>query len=160
MTVAPKSVTMCGVDPNFSTWPLLVRGSTGHQVIVLQCRLKTLGYSVTTSGTVDTATINAVNAFRASKGWAKTGATTRPLWTALLAVGSEPRVLKYGSVGQEVWRLQRALKAAGWDVSLNGFYNSKTAHAVASYRNAAGLAGYQTTVPSVWRQLKAGETGR
>jgi peptidoglycan hydrolase-like protein with peptidoglycan-binding domain len=107
-----------------------------------------------------TSTTNAINAFRKSLGWGPTaGNTTNPTWTALLSDGSTPRVLKRGSVGSAVWRLQRALTAAGTSVTVNGVYDSKTVSAVKAYRSANGLSSYETTESSVWSLLQRGKLG-
>jgi peptidoglycan hydrolase-like protein with peptidoglycan-binding domain len=115
---------------------------------------------VSVSGTFGSSTTSAINAFRKTLGWGPTaGNTTNPTWTALLSAGSKPRVLKRGSVGESVWRLQRALTAAGTSVSINGVYDSKTASAVKSYRSANSLTSYETTESSVWSLLQHGKLG-
>jgi peptidoglycan hydrolase-like protein with peptidoglycan-binding domain len=87
-------------------------------------------------------TAKAIDAFRKSLSWGPTGHTTNATWTALLSAGSKPRVLKRGSVGESVWRLQRALIAAGKSVTINGVYDSKTVSAVKAYRSSNGLSSY------------------
>jgi peptidoglycan hydrolase-like protein with peptidoglycan-binding domain len=83
---------------------------------------------------------------------------TRATWTALLAKGSNPRVLKEGSVGQSVWRLQRSLVAAGLRPRLTGVYDASTVSAVRAYRKARGLPSSTTTESKVWAQLRRGKT--
>ena len=68
-------------------------------------------------------------------------------------------MLKRGSVGEAVWRLQRALTAAGTSVTINGVYDSKTVSAVKAYRSANGLTSYETTESSVWSLLQRGKLG-
>jgi peptidoglycan hydrolase-like protein with peptidoglycan-binding domain len=157
---APTPERYCGFNPNWRSWPVVKLGDSNGHVTVMQCRLKALGFTETVDGTVTSGTLKAINDFRQSKGWARNSTTSRAFWTALLAAGHEPRVMKYGSVSQEVWRLQRTLTAAGWTVPLNGFYNSATISVVRAYRKANGLPGYDTTTSAVWRLLKAGKRGR
>ena len=148
------------VAMSFSSYPRVQSGDSGSRVSALQCLLKERGYSVSVTGTFGSSTTNAVNAFRKSLGWGPTtGHTTSPTWTALLSAGSKPRVLKRGSVGSSVWRLQRALTAAGTRVSVNGVYDGKTVSAVKAYRSANGLSSYETTESSVWSLLQRGKLG-
>ena len=159
-SVATTDPKPCDVAMSFSSYPRVQTGDTGSRVSALQCLLKELGYTVWVTGTFGSNTSKAVDAFRSSLGWGPTaGNTTNPTWTALLSAGSKPRVLKRGSVGSAVWRLQRALTAAGTSVTVNGVYNSKTVSAVKAYRSANGLSSYQTTESSVWSLLQRGKLG-
>ncbi len=159
-SVASKEPKSCDVAMSFSSYPRLYKGDTGSRVSALQCLLKERGLSVTVDGTFGSSTSKAIDAFRKSLGWGPTaGHTTNPTWTALLSAGSKPRVLKRGSVGEAVWRLQRALTAAGKSVTINGVYDGKTVSAVAAYRTANGLTSYQTTESSVWSLLQRGKLG-
>lgn len=159
-SVATKEPKPCSVAMSFSSYSRLNRGDTGAQVSALQCLLKERGYSVSIDGTFGSSTSKAIDAFRSSLGWGPTaGHTTNPTWTALLSAGSKPRVLKRGSVGEAVWRLQRALRAAQVSVPINGVYDAKTVSAVKSYRTANGLTAYQTTESSVWSLLQRGKLG-
>jgi glycoside hydrolase-like protein/putative peptidoglycan binding protein len=158
-SVATKEPKPCSVAMSFSSYSRLNRGDTGAQVSALQCLLKERGYSVSVDGTFGSSTSKAIDAFRASLGWGPTAGTTNPTWTALLSAGSKPRVLKRGSVGEAVWRLQRALRAAQLTVPINGVYDGKTVSAVKAYRSANGLSAYQTTESSVWSPLQRGKLG-
>jgi peptidoglycan hydrolase-like protein with peptidoglycan-binding domain len=65
-------------------------------------------------------------------------------------------VLKRGSVGEPVWRLQRSLRAAGATVTLNGVYDAQTVRAVRNYRTANDLPDLQTAEAKVWHMLFRG----
>ena len=159
-SVASKDPQPCNVAMSFSSYPRLDQGATGSRVSALQCLLKERGYSVTVNGTFGASTSTAIDAFRKSLGWGPTsGHTTNPTWTALLSGGSKPRVLKRGSVGEAVWRLQRALIPAGLSVTVNGVYDTKTVAAVKKYRSTNGLTAYETTESSVWALLQRGKPG-
>lgn len=148
----------CGVKMSFSSYPRLSLGDTGSAVSALQCLLVQLGLKKTVNGVFGTGTRDAIDAFRESLGWAKTGHTTVPTWTALLSAGSTPRVLKRGSVGQSVWRLQRALIGAGASLSITGVYDARTVTAVRAYRKANSLTAFSTTESTVWGLLQHGKT--
>jgi hypothetical protein len=157
-SVATKDPRPCNVAMSFSSYPRLTRGDTGSRVSALQCLLKERGHSVSVTGTFGSSTSKAIDAFRKTLGWRPTaGHTTRPTWTALLSAGWKPRVLKRGSVGAAVWRLQRALTAAGASIRINGVYDTRTVAAVKSYRRANGLIAYETTESSVWSLLQRGK---
>ena len=158
-SVASTDPKPCDVAMSFSSYPRLDSGDTGSRVSALQCLLKERGYSVSVDGTFGSSTAKAIDAFRKSLGWGPTGHTTNPTWTALLSAGSKPRVLKRGSVGEAVWRLQRALVPAGMSVTVNGVYDSKTEAAVRSYRSANGLTNYGTVESTVWSLLQRGKPG-
>lgn len=158
-SVATKKQSLCGVNITFSSYPHLKTGSKGSAVSALQCLLTKRGFPATISGTFNTNTRRAIEAFRKSRGWVMKSETTRPTWTALLSAGGKPRVLKQGSVGENVWRLQRSLTAAGLDVTPNGLYNSKTVAAVKAFRKKHGLTQYSTTESTVWSLLQRGKIG-
>lgn len=155
-SVEPKP---CGVRMSFNTYPTLKAGSTGREVSALQCLLKLRGYSVPVNGSFGSSTTSALNQWASSMGWKPVSRTTPATWTALLSAGPKPRVLKRGSVGESVWRLQRALRAAGDNAPTNGLYDAATVTAVQAYRDANGLTKYQTAEGTVWGLLQRGHTG-
>ncbi|MGA8987986.1 glycoside hydrolase domain-containing protein [Aeromicrobium sp.] len=148
----------CGVAMSFDSYPTLRIGSRGPKVSALQCLLKEQGLKRSVNGTFGSGTARAVDAFRSRMGWAPTSRTTPATWTALLSAGTRPRVLKQGSVGLPVWRLQRALIGAGLTPRLTGVYDAATVKAVKAYRSARGLSSYSTTEATVWLLLQRGKT--
>jgi hypothetical protein len=156
-SVPVKQNLPCGVPMSFSSYPALALGSTGPEVAALECLLRERGYLRTVNDYFGTGTVAAIDKFRASMGWAPAGRTTRATWTALLSYGTRPRVLKYGSVGLSVWRLQRSLIAAGLHPRLTGRYDAYTTAAVKAYREAHDLSIYSTTTPGVWLLLQRGK---
>ena len=157
-SVAVDQVLPCGVRMSFTSYPALGVGDTRSEVATLECLLKAQGLVQTVNTYFGPSTATAIDAFRARLGWAPVGHTTRATWTALLSAGTNPRVLKRGSVGLAVWRLQRSLIAAGLHPSLTGVYDTSTVSAVKAYREARGLSTYSTTDSSVWSLLQTGKT--
>lgn len=157
-SVPVKRSMPCGVKMTFTSYPTLSRGSEGAEVAALECLLKQRGFLKTVDTTLGAGTVRAIDAYRKSLGWAATGRTTRATWTALVAHGTNPRVLKEGSVGQSVWRLQRSLIAAGLRPRLTGVYDAQTVEAVQAYRKARKLPSRVTTESTVWAQLQRGKT--
>jgi peptidoglycan hydrolase-like protein with peptidoglycan-binding domain len=157
-SVASKPSKPCGVTQTFKRYPTLKVGSKGTQVKALECMLRRQGFLPKVDQHYGIGTARAIDAFRATKGWAPTGTAGRATWTALLSAGRNPRVLKQGSVGPSVWRLQRSLVAAGASLRITGVYDSRTVKAVQAYRRAHGLPGYSTAEATVWAELQRGQT--
>lgn len=157
-SVAKKPQRLCNVRMNFDKYPNLKVGSKGPEVAALQCLLKRRGVKKSVTQRFGTGTSKAIDAFRKKQGWKPVGRTTRATWTALLSAGGKPRVLKQGSVGESVWRLQTSLIAAGASLKANGVYDSKTIAAVKKYRKAHKVPAYSTTEATVWKLLQRGKT--
>lgn len=157
-SVASKPSKPCGVTQTFSRYPTLKVGSKGTEVKALECLLKKQGLLSSADKHYGIGTARAVDAFRATQGLAPSGTVTRSTWTALLSAGRSPRVLKQGSVGPSVWRLQRSLTAAGAKLRITGVYDARTVNAVRAYRTAHALPGYTTAEAEVWALLQRGET--
>jgi peptidoglycan hydrolase-like protein with peptidoglycan-binding domain len=65
--------------------------------------------------------------------------------------------LKYGSVGQGVRRLQRALNAAvDARLPITGVYAGSTTKAVRAYQRAVGLAANGVVAANTWAELTLG----
>jgi len=155
---ASKKPTPCGVTQTFTRYSTLKVGSKGKQVKALECLLKRQGYLKSADQHYRIGTARAVDAFGTTQGWAPSGRATRQTWTALLSAGRYPRVLKQGSVGPSVWRLQHSLVAAGAKLTATGVYDARTVRAVRAYRASRGLPGYTTAEATVWAELQRGQT--
>jgi hypothetical protein len=157
-SVATRQPTPCGWTRSFTRYPTLKVGAKRREVATLECLLKKRGYLKKVDTSYRSGTGKAVAKFRRAKGLGTSRNVNRATWTALLATGSTPRVLKEGSVGEPVWRLQQALRAAGLKPGLTGIYDAKTVKAVQSYRKSRKLSSYPTTESTVWDQLRRGKT--
>ena len=77
-------------------------------------------------------------------------------WTVLLAEGKAP-VLKRGSVGEPVRRVQRGLTAAlDRKVAVTGVFDAATTSAVLAYQQRRGLVRTGVMADDTWAQLVAG----
>ena len=153
-----KDSKPCGTTQTFKRYATLRTGAKGDQVKALECLLKKRGLLTSADQRFGIGTARAVDAYRAQQGLPATGTVTRATWTSLLSAGRAPRVLKQGSVGPSVWRLQRSLVAAGMKLPITGLYDARTVNAVRAYRTTHGLPGYTTTEATVWALLQAGRT--
>jgi peptidoglycan hydrolase-like protein with peptidoglycan-binding domain len=157
-SVASRRSTPCGVKVTFRSYPTLKKGAKRAEVAALECLLQKQGLVKKVDRSFGAGTARAVSTFRVRSGLKASGTVSRATWTALLARGSNPRALKEGSVGEPVWRLQRALTAAGAKPGQTGVYDARTVKAVRTYRKARRLSSYPTVESKVWSQLRRGKT--
>ena len=78
-------------------------------------------------------------------------------WVSLLSEGAKP-VLKLGSAGSDVRRLQRALSAAdnSAKVTATGVFDLATDAALRAWQEEVGLAVTGVMAPNSWRKLWQG----
>jgi hypothetical protein len=150
-SVAPRPKALCrGVDVDLRAYPRLKAGRRGPVVEAAQCLLRRQHFLRTPiTGRYDKPTVAAVKKAQQRLGQKVTGKLTRPTWTSLLSRGSAP-VLKVGSVGSDVFRLQRALTAAGRRTPIDGLYSTRTARAVATFQRRHGLPTSGVATAAVW----------
>lgn len=155
-SVATSDSRKCGVSLTYKAYPSLYPGASRAEVKAAQCLLGEMNYSAPVNGTMDAATTAAVNKFKKARGFPQDGKITRREWVILLSNGSKPRVLKFGSVGEPVWRLQRALVADGQTITINGKFGTSTENAVKALRKYSKVASAPTAESSVWALLVKG----
>ena len=132
------------------------------QVSMLQCLLQERGlYNATINGEFDSATLAAVNAWQAARKLPVAAGWSRRNWVSLFTAGDTP-VLKFGSAGPAVRRLQRALNAASTDataqaVTASGVFNKKTDLALRAWQKRVGVEVSGVAASQTWYALKAGK---
>ncbi|WP_248583414.1 glycoside hydrolase domain-containing protein [Nocardioides sp. InS609-2] len=147
-----------GLKTSFWSYPrLTTKKAKVNRVKVLQCMLAARSlYDGKVNGRYNKRTRNGIAQWQAARGRKAAKAFTRSHWVSLLAEGSAP-VLKVGSAGADVFRLQRALNATGrGKLAGTGVYDQKTESAVRAYQKARRLSVTGTTTPEVWAALAAG----
>jgi hypothetical protein len=70
--------------------------------------------------------------------------------------GSTP-ILRRGSSGEAVVRVQKGMRIAGRKIKVTGFFNKSTAKAVRSYRSANGLTARPVVNLRTWKALQSGK---
>lgn len=70
----------------------------------------------------------------------------------------EKRMLSYGSSGEDVKELQKALNNAGYTLDVDGKFGTKTQTAVKSYQKSKGLAVDGIVGNNTWTSLSGGAT--
>ncbi len=156
-SVAPPEGRFCGVRSDFPAYRPLAPGSRGAQVQALQCLLRQEhAYDGPVEGRFDDRTTLAVRSFQASHDLPVDGRVTGPTWTVLLSEGSAP-LLKVGSAGDAVRRLQRALNVAtDAHLRVTGVFTGPTERWVRAYQQQRGLAATGVVTGSVWDQMLQG----
>ena len=162
-SVAPAEERCGGVSVSFRSYPLLRRPEGGDtppagRTTALQCLLQEKGlYDGALSGVYSGATAAAVAAWRERRGTTPGEEAGRTVWMSLLAAGRRP-VLKTGSAGSDVRRLQRALNAAspGTGLRVNGVMNPATTAALRSWQGRVDLPGTGIATDDDWKALTRG----
>jgi peptidoglycan hydrolase-like protein with peptidoglycan-binding domain len=158
-SVAGKASGHCGVRVDFGAYRHLQRGDRTDQVAALECFLRKAGHF---DGPVNTrfgaGTARAVRRLQRAQVLPVTGQVDRRTWTVLLARGTTP-LLKYGSAGNAVRRLQRSLNAANREgLTVDGVFAGSTRSAVRRYQADRGLARTGVVTTTTWTPLRDGRS--
>jgi len=155
----PPEPRHCGgaATYDFHRYAPRVLGDKGVLVHTIQCLLRARHlYSGTVDGLYDAQVGAAVRTFRTGLGMSASTSTTRATWVALLSAGRTPLV-KVGSAGTAVRRLQRALNAAeGAGLKVTGVFTAGTTDAVKAYQGSHAMVRTGVAGSGVWRRLQAG----
>lgn len=156
-TRTPRPVNTCGVRADFPTYRQISLGSRSEQVKAAQCLLRQKGfYGRPLTLRYTRATYRAVRSFQRARDLRVTGTLTRSGWTALHADGRAP-ILKRGSAGHPVRRVQRALNAATTArVPITGVFGADTTAAVQDYQRARSLPRTGVVAGDTWASLRRG----
>jgi hypothetical protein len=159
-SVAPTAPRACGVGIDRRVYHRLARGDHGPDVKALHCLLKRKGsYRGGMHGQFKNRTVAAVRAYQRAHRLPVTGIVSRRTWVTLLSNGGQP-VVKYGSVGEAVRRVQRAMNAAmGAQLAITGVYTQPTVQAVRAYQRAVQVAPNGVVATTTWAELTAGQAG-
>ncbi|CAN5124116.1 hypothetical protein BH09ACT12_BH09ACT12_23230 [soil metagenome] len=163
-STAPREEHCGGVKVAARDYPALRAREEGYKpakrmVKALQCLLSERNlYSGPYHGKYGPATVAAINAWQTRMGFDPDPTWIRRDWMSLLSFGQKP-VLKVGSAGYYVRRLQRALNAVDLDASLkvSGVYATPTATVVKAYQSLVDLPATGVMDAATWRRLMAGK---
>lgn len=148
--------------------PTLRQGSRGQAVVELQNLLRARGFNPGPSdGVFGNGTLAAVRRFQAARRLAVDGVVGPATWRALGQASAAPApppaapappmtgpVLRHGARGSAVTRLQRALKAKGFDPGpVDGVFGNGTLSAVRRFQSARGLAVDGVVGARTWAAL-------
>ncbi len=162
-SVAARETHCGGVRVDFERYQALQAPTAGRvsppaQVTALQCLLTEQGiYTGRLHGTYNARLIKAVNQWQREAGQPVSRSWTHKNWMSLTAAG--PRaVLKHGSAGTMVRRVQRALNAArpAAAIPVTGTFEATTTAAVKGYQKKVGLPQSGVVEARTWRHLANG----
>ena len=127
-------------------------------IVPLQCMLKQKSlYRYEVTGRWNTQTVSALRAWQRRVSHRQRSYFTRSDWVSLLAAGSTGTVLKTGSRGSAVVRVQRALNAAtALGIPIHGVYDTRTANAVGTYQRSVGIRATKVVASQTWSALIRG----
>ena len=148
-----------GTKVSFARYSRLEPGTTDSaRVMAVKCLLKEQGlFGGKIHGRYNDRLRTALRSWQKSHGFPVSNAWTRPNWMSLVVAG-DTKVLKWGSAGREVRRLQRGLNAAhDSSVGITGVFNQKTVSALRTYQRRVGLKVDGIAGPSTWRALRKGK---
>lgn len=154
-----------GVKIAYGIYPVISPGNGNRtppaaKVQALQCLLQEQGlYRGKVNGSYNNRTQAAAQAWQQKKGFPVSTTWNRSNWMSLLVAGHRA-VLKYGSVGPEVRRVQRALNAAlDLDRALRatGLFDNQTIDALRTWQQQVGLGQTGVVGTTTWKGLSAGK---
>jgi len=140
--------------------PTLKKGSKKPEVKDLQEALKALGFSGvgTVDGVFGAATEKAVKAFQASVGIEADGIVGPLTWRNIDEADQSEPVLKKGSKGLPVRRLQNRMTRAEYDTGgVDGRFGAKTEAAVKELQEQAALEIDGIVGPATWEVVNTFE---
>lgn len=129
-------------------------------VVALQCLLKQQGlYTGAVTGSWNTMTTKAVNAWQRKTKHTVWTAFTRRDWVSLLSAGTARTTLKPGVKGADVIRAQRALNAATEArLTITGIYDAPTQKAAKAYQAKLKITPTEGIIAKVtWAALVIGK---
>jgi len=158
-SVAVPETHCDGVPVDLANYQPVKPGTTAtDRVRALQCLLTENGvYDGKLSGAYSPATIEAAHAWQERRALTVSDKWTRTAWMTLLATG--PRaIVKFGSAGNEVRRIQRALNAVSKSAQLEvtGVFAGATDKALRAYQERVDLKPSGVAAPATWKALRAG----
>jgi peptidoglycan hydrolase-like protein with peptidoglycan-binding domain len=140
--------------------PTLKKGSKGQAVKDLQEALKALGQPVgQIDGVFGKKTEDAVKAFQTLSGLDADGIVGPITWLNIDEADQSEPVLRNGSKGLPVRRLQKRMQLAGFAIpEVNGRFGPKTEAAVKALQKQAGLGEDGIVGPKTWAVVDALES--
>jgi hypothetical protein len=157
--------THCGgVNISFAEYQALRPPANGvtpppSKVRALKCLLKEKGgYRGKLTGDYGPGVIAAVGAWHTRIGVGASDNWSRRDWMTLLLYGARP-ILKFGSTGAYVRRVQRALNAAdpANKLVISGVYDGRTTTAMRNYQSKVKLPPSGVTNGITWAKLRVGK---
>lgn len=164
-SVAEPETYCGGVSLGFKVYDRLAPTTDGSTPLIgktkaLQCLLQQQGlYVGKLTGRFNKKTLAAANSWQVKHGMKAKPAWTKRNWVTLLAAGAGTPVVKFGSTGPAVRRVQRAINAAGTPapLAITGVFNAATTTAVKTWQKRVGVEISGVVGDQSWAALKKGK---
>jgi hypothetical protein len=156
-SVAAAETHCDGVVVDYLKYETLVPRTTNRaKVSVVQCLLKEQGYwEGGLKGWYGARLSAAILRWQEARGFEPTTTWSRKHWASLLSWG--PRtIIKFGSAGSAVRRLQRALNADGAAIPVTGVFNQATESALRQWQATVGTTVTGVAALPTWWRLNKG----
>jgi peptidoglycan hydrolase-like protein with peptidoglycan-binding domain len=135
---------------------LVPRTENRVQVSAVQCLLKQQGFwDGGLKGWYGARLRAAIARWQTARGFEPSTTWSRPHWVAALSHGPR-RIIKFGSAGPAVRRLQRALNADGASLAINGVFGPATDKALKAWQTSMGLNPTGVAADATWWRLNVG----
>ena len=146
-----------GVRVDFAKYGRITATASGRRMDALKCLLAEQGFPVGRTAAARRTLPPAMTSWQQAHGFAVTQTWQRKHWVAVLAAGGRP-VQKIGSAGDGVFRIQRALNAAGKPrLAVTGVYDAATDAAVRAWQQKNDLPATGVIAPNSWKRLQSGQ---
>lgn len=138
-TEAAVSVSAGSCQRTLGVYPVLRPGDRGPAVAALQCLINDSGRGpLLVDGWYGPQTKAVVVPLTAGEGQPDySGRVGRSFWTSVISLSLSDRTLRNGSTGADVVTLQRALRAQGCTIVVDGWFGPQTESVVKDFQRAS-----------------------
>ncbi|MFD8022851.1 peptidoglycan-binding protein [Streptomyces lavendulae] len=136
------------------SWPVVRLGDVLWEARTVQHLLNAHGHRVEVTGTVDAATVTAVQGFQSERGLDADGRVGPRTWPRLVVT------VRAGDRGDAVTALQALLTNAGHPTAVTGSFTTDTEDVLRAFQSAHGMAATGIAEPPVWLAIMASQQPR
>lgn len=144
---SPASSAVPSPASTAPSWPVVRLGDVLWEARTVQRLLVAHGHRVAVTGTVDSATVSAVQDFQSERGLDADGRVGPRTWPRLVVS------VRAGDRGEAVTALQALLTNAGHPTAVTGSFTTDTEDVLRAFQSAHGMAGTGIAEPPVWLAL-------
>ncbi|MFF4646180.1 peptidoglycan-binding protein [Streptomyces sp. NPDC001389] len=152
---APSPASAPAAPPSAGpSWPVVRLGDVLWEARTVQYLLNAHGHHVAVTGTVDEATVTAVQGFQSARGLDPDGRVGPRTWPRLVAT------VRAGDRGDAVTALQALLTNAGHPTAATGSFTTDTEDVLRAFQTAHGMAATGIAEPPVWLAVMGSQQPR
>ncbi|GLV86951.1 hypothetical protein Slala03_66400 [Streptomyces lavendulae subsp. lavendulae] len=136
------------------SWPVVRLGDVLWEARTVQHLLNAHGHRVKVTGTVDAATVTAVQGFQSERGLDADGRVGPRTWPRLVVT------VRAGDRGDAVTALQALLTNAGHPTAVTGSFTTDTEDVLRAFQSAHGMPATGIAEPPVWLAIVGSQQPR